>query len=139
MSLLRIRVSVVLTNLAPFAPKLTVAIRSEDSHTSFTQYSGPGLSFARQSSHCHEPREQARSSKSFAGALVHPLRDCGAFYLIPRLKLVLDANRRLGTLLFMQITPFRIEEYMGKYEFSAKYLLSSSDARIADHCGVAFA
>ncbi len=34
----------------------------------------------------------------------------------------------LGTLLFMQITPFRIEEYMGAYEFSAKYLLSSSDA-----------
>lgn len=28
----------------------------------------------------------------------------------------------------MQITPFRIEEYMGKYEFSAHYLLSSSDA-----------
>jgi aspartate/methionine/tyrosine aminotransferase len=28
----------------------------------------------------------------------------------------------------MQITPFRIEEYMGRYEFSAKYLLSSSDA-----------
>lgn len=28
----------------------------------------------------------------------------------------------------MQITPFRIEEYMGKHEFSAKYLLSSSDA-----------
>jgi len=28
----------------------------------------------------------------------------------------------------MRITPFRIEEYMGKYEFSAKYLLSSSDA-----------
>jgi aspartate/methionine/tyrosine aminotransferase len=28
----------------------------------------------------------------------------------------------------MQITPFRIEEYMGKYEFSARYLLSSSDA-----------
>jgi aspartate/methionine/tyrosine aminotransferase len=28
----------------------------------------------------------------------------------------------------MQITPFRIEEYLGKYEFSAKYLLSSSDA-----------
>ena len=28
----------------------------------------------------------------------------------------------------MNITPFRIEEYMGKYEFSAKYLLSSSDA-----------
>ncbi len=28
----------------------------------------------------------------------------------------------------MQITPFRIEEYMGKYEFAAKYLLSSSDA-----------
>ncbi len=28
----------------------------------------------------------------------------------------------------MQITPFRIEEYMGKYEFSAEYLLSSSDA-----------
>ena len=28
----------------------------------------------------------------------------------------------------MQITPFRIEEYMGNYEFSAKYLLSSSDA-----------
>jgi len=27
----------------------------------------------------------------------------------------------------MQITPFRIEEYMGKHEFSAKYLLSSSD------------
>lgn len=28
----------------------------------------------------------------------------------------------------MQITPFRIEEYMGRHEFSAKYLLSSSDA-----------
>ncbi len=28
----------------------------------------------------------------------------------------------------MHITPFRIEEYLGKYEFSAKYLLSSSDA-----------
>jgi aspartate/methionine/tyrosine aminotransferase len=28
----------------------------------------------------------------------------------------------------MQITPFRIEEYMGQYEFSARYLLSSSDA-----------
>lgn len=28
----------------------------------------------------------------------------------------------------MQITPFRIEEYMGKHEFSAKWLLSSSDA-----------
>jgi aspartate/methionine/tyrosine aminotransferase len=28
----------------------------------------------------------------------------------------------------MQIAPFRIEEYFGKYEFSAKYLLSSSDA-----------
>src|SRR5258708_12667357 len=28
----------------------------------------------------------------------------------------------------MQITPFRIEEYMGEHEFSARYLLSSSDA-----------
>src|ERR1700747_3374451 len=28
----------------------------------------------------------------------------------------------------MQITPFHIEEYMGKHEFSARYLLSSSDA-----------
>ncbi len=28
----------------------------------------------------------------------------------------------------MQITPFRIEEYMGKHEFASKYLLSSSDA-----------
>jgi len=28
----------------------------------------------------------------------------------------------------MQITPFRIDEYMGKHEFSARYLLSSSDA-----------
>ena len=28
----------------------------------------------------------------------------------------------------MEITPFRIEEYMGKHEFSARYLLSSSDA-----------
>ncbi len=28
----------------------------------------------------------------------------------------------------MQITPFRIEEYMGQHEFSARYLLSSSDA-----------
>ena len=28
----------------------------------------------------------------------------------------------------MQITPFRIEEYLGEHEFSAKYLLSSSDA-----------
>src|SRR5208283_5289690 len=34
----------------------------------------------------------------------------------------------LGTLTLMQISPFRIEEYMGKYEFAAKYLLSSSDA-----------
>lgn len=28
----------------------------------------------------------------------------------------------------MQIKPFRIEQYFGKYEFKAKYLLSSSDA-----------
>ncbi len=28
----------------------------------------------------------------------------------------------------MQIQPFRIEQYFGKYEFTAKYLLSSSDA-----------
>jgi aspartate/methionine/tyrosine aminotransferase len=28
----------------------------------------------------------------------------------------------------MQIAPFRIEEYFGKHEFTAKYLLSSSDA-----------
>jgi len=28
----------------------------------------------------------------------------------------------------MQIKPFRIEQYFGKYEFAAKYLLSSSDA-----------
>ena len=28
----------------------------------------------------------------------------------------------------MQINPFRIEQYFGKYEFTAKYLLSSSDA-----------
>jgi aspartate/methionine/tyrosine aminotransferase len=28
----------------------------------------------------------------------------------------------------MQIAPFRIEQYFGKYEFTAKYLLSSSDA-----------
>jgi aspartate/methionine/tyrosine aminotransferase len=28
----------------------------------------------------------------------------------------------------MQIAPFRIEEYFGKYEFTAKYLLSSSDS-----------
>jgi aspartate/methionine/tyrosine aminotransferase len=28
----------------------------------------------------------------------------------------------------MQIAPFRIEHYFGKYEFTAKYLLSSSDA-----------
>src|SRR5271165_4483445 len=28
----------------------------------------------------------------------------------------------------MQVSPFRIEEYFGKYEFTAKYLLSSSDA-----------
>ena len=28
----------------------------------------------------------------------------------------------------MQIKPFRIEHYFGKYEFTAKYLLSCSDA-----------
>lgn len=28
----------------------------------------------------------------------------------------------------MQLKPFRIEQYFGKYEFTAKYLLSSSDA-----------
>ena len=43
----------------------------------------------------------------------------------------LALDDRLGALAnsgTMQITPFRIEEYIGKYEFSAKYLLSSSDA-----------
>src|SRR2546429_659473 len=41
------------------------------------------------------------------------------------------AGREAGGLvrLFgMQIKPFRIEQYFGKYEFTAKYLLSSSDA-----------
>ena len=28
----------------------------------------------------------------------------------------------------MQIKPFRIEQFLGKYEFTVKYLLSSSDA-----------
>jgi len=35
---------------------------------------------------------------------------------------------RLARLSAMQIQPFRIEQYFGKYEFTAKYLLSSSDA-----------
>jgi aspartate/methionine/tyrosine aminotransferase len=35
---------------------------------------------------------------------------------------------RLVRLVAMQIKPFRIEQYFGKYEFTAKYLLSSSDA-----------
>jgi aspartate/methionine/tyrosine aminotransferase len=34
----------------------------------------------------------------------------------------------LARLFRMQIRPFRIEQYFGKYEFTAKYLLSSSDA-----------
>src|SRR6266404_8701425 len=34
----------------------------------------------------------------------------------------------LARLLRMQIKPFRMEQYFGKYEFTAKYLLSSSDA-----------
>src|SRR5882762_1302167 len=38
------------------------------------------------------------------------------------------APRGLARLLGMQINPFRIEQYFGKYEFTAKYLLSSSDA-----------
>jgi aspartate/methionine/tyrosine aminotransferase len=66
---------------------------------------------------------------SLAHEFTSPHGNSRAFYLIPssqfgsgRLALA------LGTLLFMQITPFRIEEYMGAYEFSAKYLLSSSDA-----------
>jgi aspartate/methionine/tyrosine aminotransferase len=33
----------------------------------------------------------------------------------------------LGRLLSMKIRPFRIEEYFAKYEFSAKYLMGSSD------------
>src|SRR5713101_7000570 len=36
--------------------------------------------------------------------------------------------RGLARLFCMQIKPFRIEQYFGKYEFTAKYLLSSSDA-----------
>src|SRR6266852_4445972 len=36
--------------------------------------------------------------------------------------------RSLARLLRMQIKPFRIERYFGKYEFTARYLLSSSDA-----------
>src|SRR5260370_28714251 len=34
----------------------------------------------------------------------------------------------LARLFRMQIKPFRIEQYFGKYEFTAKYLLSNSDA-----------
>jgi aspartate/methionine/tyrosine aminotransferase len=37
-------------------------------------------------------------------------------------------RRDLARLFRMQIKPFRIEQYFGKYEFIAKYLLSSSDA-----------
>src|ERR1700687_1055956 len=36
--------------------------------------------------------------------------------------------RSLARLLRMQIKPFRIEHYFGKYEFTARYLLSCSDA-----------
>jgi aspartate/methionine/tyrosine aminotransferase len=49
--------------------------------------------------------------------------DCGGRQFGPR-----RFTAGLGTLSLMQITPFRIEEYMGEYEFAAKYLLSSSDA-----------
>src|SRR5580700_11563354 len=68
MSLCRIRVSVVLTNFAPFGPKLTVAIRSEDSHTSFTQYSGPELSFAS--------AIQAAATSPAASPLIQIVRLC---------------------------------------------------------------
>lgn len=39
-----------------------------------------------------------------------------------------ERGRALPDFLAMQIKPFRIEQYFGKYEFTAKYLLSSSDA-----------
>lgn len=43
--------------------------------------------------------------------------------------LALDCVRcRLTDSLTMHIKPFRIEQYFGKYEFTAEYLLSSSDA-----------
>src|SRR5947199_10865737 len=35
---------------------------------------------------------------------------------------------RLARLSAIQMQPFRIEQYFGKYEFTANYLLSSSDA-----------
>lgn len=38
------------------------------------------------------------------------------------------ADAKLARLVRMQIKPFRIEQYFGKYEFTAKYLLSCSDA-----------
>jgi aspartate/methionine/tyrosine aminotransferase len=42
--------------------------------------------------------------------------------------LALDAADKSWENWRMQIQPFRIEQYFGKYEFTAKYLLSSSDA-----------
>ena len=54
---------------------------------------------------------------------------CSAASRSNAVNLALDGEGRgLPDSFPMQIKPFRIEQYFGKYEFTAKYLLSSSDA-----------
>jgi hypothetical protein len=93
MSLWRIRVSVVFSTTAPLGPNLTVAIRSADSQTSFTQYCFAGGSPLR------APRAQFNPAHKRIGIQVRRFRrfimlsaDSGAFYINCMVNLALDVS-----------------------------------------------
>src|SRR5690242_5776490 len=90
------RVSVVLSTAAPPCPNRTVAIRSADSQTSFTQYCFVGVSPLRvlraKPSAAHKrvglQANRCRSFKRLSG-------DSCAFYRTCSVNLALDAGARL--------------------------------------------
>ncbi len=95
-SLCRIRVSVVFSTTAPPGPNFTVAIRSADSQTSFTQYSFAGGAPQR------APSPQFNSAHKMIGFQKLPSTpfmglsvNSRAFYLNCSVNLALDVNARL--------------------------------------------
>src|SRR5690242_15510282 len=90
------RVSVVFSTAAPPGPNRTVAIRSADSHTSFTQYCFAGGSplrvlRAKPSAAHRRIGLQANRCKRF----MRLSGDSGAFYRTCSVNLALDAGARL--------------------------------------------
>src|SRR6267378_1248430 len=96
MSLCRIRVFAVFSTTAPLGPKRTVAIRSADSQTSFTQYCFRGGSPLRALSPIVNAAHKSTGFQAIlSGQFMGFSGDARAFYINCLVNLALDGNTRL--------------------------------------------